>query len=113
MNVAKDWGSSWHLIETSVNENVEGELNKKWGVPKKVDNLTCWKPTYCLLDASAGLKFKILHSAHTVSVCFVFISIKTATFAQCNINWSVIITEMKSVYCAVRTGALKQFILHV
>jgi hypothetical protein len=29
MNVAKDWGSSWHLIETSVNENVEGELNKK------------------------------------------------------------------------------------
>jgi len=29
---------------------------------------------------------KILHCAHTVFVCFVFISEQTATFVLCNIN---------------------------
>jgi hypothetical protein len=49
---------------------------------------------------------KIVRSAHTVFRCSVFISEQTATFALCNINWLVFITEMKSVYCAVRTGSL-------
>ena len=38
--------------------------------------------------------------------CFVSISEQTATSAPYNINCLVFITEMKSVYCAVRTGSL-------
>ena len=38
----------------------------------------------------------------------VFISEQTATFAPYNINWLVFITEMKSVYSAVRTGSLNK-----
>ena len=43
---------------------------------------------------------------HTVFICFVFIWEQTATFATYSINWFVFVTEMKSVYSAVRTGAL-------
>jgi len=49
---------------------------------------------------------RIVGSAHTVFMCFVFISEKTATCATYSINWLVFITEMKSVYSAVRTGSL-------
>jgi hypothetical protein len=48
----------------------------------------------------------IVRSTHTVFLCFVFISKQTATCATYTINWLVFITEMKSVYSAVRTGAL-------
>ena len=50
----------------------------------------------------------IVCSAHTVFMCFVFIWEQTATCATCSINWLVFITEMKSVYCAVRTGSLNK-----
>jgi hypothetical protein len=39
---------------------------------------------------------------------FVFIWEQTATCASCIINWLVLITEIKSVYSAVRTGALNE-----
>ena len=39
-------------------------------------------------------------------MCFVFIWEQTATCATYSINWLVFITEMKSVYCAVRTGVV-------
>ena len=39
-------------------------------------------------------------------MCFVFIWEQTATCDTYSINWLVFITEMKSVYCAVRTGHL-------
>jgi hypothetical protein len=39
-------------------------------------------------------------------MCFVFISEQTATCATYSINWLVFITEVKSVYSAVRTGSL-------
>ena len=39
-------------------------------------------------------------------MCFVFIWEQTATCATYSINWLVFITEMKSVYSAVRTGYL-------
>jgi len=45
-------------------------------------------------------------TAHTVFMCFVFISEQTATCATYSINWLVFITETKSVYSAVRTGSL-------
>ena len=51
---------------------------------------------------------KILNSSHTVFTYFVFISEQTAIFVLCNINRMVFITEMKSVYCAVRTGSLNK-----
>ena len=41
-------------------------------------------------------------------MCFVFIWEQTATCATYSINWLVYITEMKSVYCAVRTGSLNK-----
>ena len=41
-------------------------------------------------------------------MCFVFISEQTATCATYSINWLVFITEMKSVYSAVRTGSLNK-----
>ena len=39
---------------------------------------------------------------------FVFIWEQTATCATYSINWWVFITEMKSVYCAVRIGSLNK-----
>ena len=45
---------------------------------------------------------------HTVFMCFVFIWEQTATCATYSINWLVFITEMKSVYSAVRTGSLNK-----
>ena len=41
-------------------------------------------------------------------MCFVFILEQTATCATYSINWLVFITEMKSVYCAVRAGSLNK-----
>ena len=42
----------------------------------------------------------------------VFIWEQTATCATYSINWLVFITEMKSVYSAVRTGSLNKAVLH-
>ena len=41
-------------------------------------------------------------------MCFVFIWEQTATCTTYSMNWLVFITEMKSVYCAVRTGSLNK-----
>jgi hypothetical protein len=49
-------------------------------------------------------KFRVC--PHSVFVCFVWISEQTAIISLYNINWFVFITEMKSVYCAVRTESL-------
>ena len=43
-----------------------------------------------------------------VFMCFVFIWEQTATCAAYIINRLVFITEMKSVYCAVRAGSLNK-----
>ena len=63
--------------------------------------LSILKPTGYLMHHST-----IVLSAHTVFMCFVFIWEQTATCATYSINWLVFITEMKSVYSAVRTDAL-------
>jgi len=41
-------------------------------------------------------------------MCFVFISVQTVTSTSCYMNWLVLITEMKSVYCAVLKGSLNK-----
>jgi hypothetical protein len=43
---------------------------------------------------------------HTVFMCFVRVFIWEQTLAPYNINWSGFITDMKSVYCPVRTRCL-------
>ena len=43
---------------------------------------------------------------HSVFMCFVWISEQTAIISLYSINWLVFITEMESVYCAVRTESL-------
>ena len=45
---------------------------------------------------------------HSVFACFVWIWEQTAIISLYSINWLVFITEMKSVYSAVRTGSLNQ-----
>ena len=49
-----------------------------------------------------------IQQLYTVFMCFVFIWEQTATCATYSINWLVFITEMKSVYSAVRTGSLNK-----
>jgi hypothetical protein len=39
-------------------------------------------------------------------MCFVFISEQKTTSVPSNIKFLVVVTEMKSVYCVVRTGSL-------
>jgi hypothetical protein len=56
---------------------------------------------YSLCDAPTGLTFNNC----TVFMCFVFIWEQTATCATYSIYLFVFITEMKSVYSAVRTGS--------
>ena len=41
-------------------------------------------------------------------MCSVFVWEQTATCATYSINWLVFITEVKSVYCPVRTGSLNK-----
>ena len=50
-----------------------------------------------------------LYVLPTLYLCVLYLSEKkTATCATYSINWLVFITEMKSVYCAVRTGSLNK-----
>jgi hypothetical protein len=49
-----------------------------------------------------------LYALPTLYLCFVFIWEQTATCATYSINWLVFITEMESVYSAVRTGPLNE-----
>jgi len=47
-----------------------------------------------------------LYAVPALYLCFVYIWEQTSTCATYIINWLVFITQMKSVYCAVRTGSL-------
>ena len=51
---------------------------------------------------------KTVYFANIIFMCCVFISEQTTTFALDNINCLVFIIDMKSVYCAVRTGSLNK-----
>jgi hypothetical protein len=59
------------------------------------------------LRAPTGLTLQNLHSAHTVFMCFVFISEQTTTYALYNVNWLVFVTEMKTQKKAVCASSLK------
>ena len=50
-----------------------------------------------------------LYALPTLYLCVLYLSWEqTATCATYSINWLVFITEMKSVYSAVRTGSLNK-----
>jgi len=66
------------------------------------------KPTGHVMHQQFNIQQLYVRSAHTVFMCFVFIWEQTATCATYNINWLVFITEMKSVYRAVRAGSLNK-----
>jgi hypothetical protein len=54
------------------------------------------------------LQSKILYSAHKLIIRFVCISEKTSNFCLFNAQWLVFLTEVASVYCAVRIWSLNK-----
>jgi len=52
------------------------------------------------------LQPRILHGVHIACMCSIWISEQTATMSLYNINMLDFITEVESVYCAVRTESL-------
>ena len=50
---------------------------------------------------------KILHADYTAFMCFVRISEETVTFALYTVNRLVFVTEVDSVYCAVRAESFR------
>jgi len=65
------------------------------------------KPTVYVMHQQFNIQ-QLYALPHTVFMCFVFIWEQTATCATYSVNWLVFITEMKSVYSAVRTGSLNK-----
>jgi len=74
------------------------------GTAKSILNLL--KPTGHVMHHQFNIQQ--LYALPTLYLCFVFIWEQTATCATYSVNWLVFITEMKSVYCAVRTGSLNK-----
>jgi hypothetical protein len=75
--------------------------------PKKFSQLrllNLLKPTGYVMHQ----QFNIQQLYALPTMCFVFIWEQTATCATNSINWLVFITEIKSVYSAVRTGSLNK-----
>jgi hypothetical protein len=66
--------------------------------------LNLLKPTGYVMHQQFNIQQ--LYSLPTLYLCFVFIWEQTATCATYIRNWLVFITELKSVYSAVRTGSL-------
>jgi len=65
------------------------------------------KPT-CYVMHHLQFNIQQWYSLSTLFMCFVFIWEQTATCVTYSMNWLVFITEMKSVYSAVRTGSLNK-----
>jgi hypothetical protein len=61
-----------------------------------------------LESGTVGEILTTVRPVHTVFMRFVFVWEQTATYATHIKNWLVFITEMKSVYSAVRTGPLNE-----
>ena len=81
-----------------------------WSIQQQIHvrsvEISTSKPTGCLMHQQFNIQQ--LYPLPTLYLCFVFIWEQTATCATYSINWLVFITEMKSVYSAVRTGSLNK-----
>ena len=80
-----------------------------WKSSNVKDAINIWKPTGNVMQVWQS---SIVRSAHTLFMCCVFAWKQTATCATYNINWLAFITEMKSVYCAVRNVSLNEAVCH-
>ena len=82
-------------------------VSRRCNIPQ-ICNINLLLISYWIFAAPTGLKMKNFIFCHTAFMCFVSISEQIATFAPCKMKRSVFITEMKSVYSAVRTGSLNK-----
>ena len=74
---------------------------------KEVSYINLLKPTGHVMHRQFNIQQ--LYILPTLYLCvFLFIWEQTATCVTYSINWLVFIIEMKSVYCAVRTGSLNK-----
>ena len=99
--------SRTYVLKTVCHDHVNwSSLCFRWGIPVvhfQIFNLL--QPTGHLMHQQFNIQQ--LYVLPTLYLCVLYLSgKKTATCATYSINWLVFITEMKSVYCAVRTGSL-------
>jgi hypothetical protein len=66
------------------------------------------KPPGYVMYCTNIFNIQQLYVLPTMYWCFIFISEQTATSAPYSLNWLASITEMRNVYCAVRTGSLNK-----
>ena len=93
---------------SSISSNVNAEKNNDSDLLSSyTTTINLSKPTGHVMQHQFNIQ-QLYALPHTVFMCFVFIWEQTATCATYSINWSVFITEMKNVYCAVRTGSLNK-----
>ena len=129
VRVAKRCPLIWHLVKLTVPESYPDDRTCKFGSHSNAAEKGCrslfpvpqtlWLGTLHL-HAMPALKMLVtwctnsltfnncVRSAHAVFMCFLLIWEQTSTCATYSINWLVFITEMKSVYSAVRTGSLNK-----
>ena len=69
-------------------------------------NINLLKPTGHVMHQQFNIQQ--LYALPTLYLCFVFIWEQTATCSTYSKNWLVFVTDMKSVYCAVRTRSLNK-----
>ena len=97
------WASSFSRFSAGKKQCVRTEGDKEsWS--ELVSNI---RPTCHVMHQQFNIQ-QLYALPHTVFMCFVFIWEQTATCVTYSINWLVFITQMKSVYSAVRTGALNK-----
>jgi len=97
--------SWWQFLSWSLGRK-SSVVASKGRAPNKHFNLL--KPTGRVMHHQQ-LNIQQLYALPTLYLCVLYLSEKkTATCATYSINWLVFITEMKSVYSAVRTGSLNK-----
>ena len=69
-------------------------------------NFNLLKPTGHVMHQQFNIQQ--LYALPTLYLFVLYLSQQTATCATYSINWLVFITQMKSVYSAVRTGSLNK-----
>ena len=99
--------SDGRLNDTTIHSRRKRFVVFPEGSTYSVSDFNLLQPTSYEMHQQAKYS-RIVHSAHTVFMCFVFISVQTVTSASYYMNWLVFIGETKSVYCAVGTGFLNK-----
>ena len=98
--------TSYFFLRSILNVFPLPTLNAELSTSLSTDSLNLLNPTGHVMHQQFNIQQ--LYVLPTLYLCFVFIWEQTATCTTYSINWLVSITEMKSVYCAVRTGSLNK-----